>query len=191
MSRVTLQLGTVLLGLGLAASGAHAQLNNGLELVAEGEADVSPLGTANRLVPVDLRVPTNFEQVYRLPTVVGPAMFARIDGGLTAVFPQSVYRGTQALIPAGTTWYLGTLPEHVLRGEAAAVPLTEVAQAQRPIMRPNVPTAVSLASALPGAAALETQDAAWSHPMPWAGDFERSARVADLLRRAAGVRSPS
>lgn len=80
--------------------------------------DANHLAVSQRLLPVDLRAPTNFEHVYRIPTS-GPntpawaqtqPMFARASGALTAIFPQSSYvptrRGLAAEIPAGTVFTL-------------------------------------------------------------------------------------
>lgn len=61
------------------------------------------------LRPVDLRVSTDFARVFE---VVGTGKFARCcAGAVTAVFDRSVYAGDgTAVIPAGTVFYIGTLP---------------------------------------------------------------------------------
>ncbi len=73
----------------------------------QGVEDVGPLGATLRVGGDDLRVPTDFEHVYRRPD--GGLM--RIDGALHAVFRESDYvatrRGLVPVIPAGTTWVIG------------------------------------------------------------------------------------
>jgi hypothetical protein len=88
--------------------------------------DVDPLGVSLRQLSTDLRQPTGFRDVYRIEgsgaaahhwgisNPSGADLFARRDGAITAVFPQSVYitteRGPFALIPPGTVFFIGDLP---------------------------------------------------------------------------------
>lgn len=96
---------------------AHAQtdtyLGSELRPVEAGSVDSSPLAGEMRLIPIDMRLPTGFDQVYELPQQNG-SMFTRIDGGLRAVFPRSEYilgySGVEASVPAGTTWIIGDTP---------------------------------------------------------------------------------
>lgn len=112
MSRGAHRVGSAL-ALGITAS-AGAQLQR----VEAGHADVSELAAPGRLLPSDLREPTDFQAVYRL-TRRGPAgeyhSFARASGGITAVFPRSVYvptaGGLSADIPPGTVFYIGAIPD--------------------------------------------------------------------------------
>lgn len=182
-----LQFAGVAVGIALSCS-ALAQPNVPYEVVDPGNADASALADSLRLVPVDLRTPTGFDQVFRLPTVVGGEMFARMDGGLTAVFPRSEYGFGRPLIPAGTTWYIGALPSSVF-GEAGPRPgvhqtglASQVSGSGRLDQRVNqragqAPPTVAAPPARPGPV---------RNPlMPWSGELERGARVADLLSRAA------
>lgn len=108
------------------ASSAHAQrAPEGWQMIDAGRADRGPLATSARRVPIDLRVPLSFDRVYRVPgsttgvqvpgAAAGEELYARISGGLTAVFPRSEYvatkRGTAAIIPPGTIFYIGALPK--------------------------------------------------------------------------------
>lgn len=110
----------------LAATPALAQrAPSGWEQVDAGRADRGPLSTSARQVPIDLRLPLSFDRVYRVPgstngvrvpgAPAGEEVYARISGGLTAVFPRSDYvatkKGTAVLIPAGTIFYIGELPK--------------------------------------------------------------------------------
>jgi hypothetical protein len=89
--------------------------------VDPGRQDTGPLATSSRVLPMDLRMPTDFEQVYQLQARTGERsraeLFARRSGGITAVFPRSQYMqaggGILAEVPAGTTYYLGKLPETI------------------------------------------------------------------------------
>lgn len=93
--------------------------------VEQGVGDVNPLSQSQRVLPVDLFVPTRFEKVYKLQDVIrrGDGMqsstanqsgFVRFSGGVAAVFPFSTYeptaRGNVATIPAGTIFHLDLRP---------------------------------------------------------------------------------
>ena len=71
--------------------------------------DTSPLAISLRQIERGLRKPSAFDQVYRVPN--RDDLLMRIEGGMYAVFPQSVYtrgrNGTLPLIPAGTVFYIG------------------------------------------------------------------------------------
>jgi hypothetical protein len=99
--------------------------------VDPGSEDVGPLRISNRLLPADLRAPTSFEKVYRVPGAASgvPGLdqgdrYARISGGVTALFPHSEYlqlrKGPIVVIPAGTVFYIGGLPRGMLAAPAAA-----------------------------------------------------------------------
>jgi hypothetical protein len=93
---------------------AHAQSAK-LNPVDQGFADVGPLSASSRVVPLDLRVPSGFDRVYRLGSSrPGGERFARMSGGVTAVFPRSQYvptaDGYASTTPAGTVFYIGRLP---------------------------------------------------------------------------------
>lgn len=86
--------------------------------------DVGPLGTSLRELSTDLRVPTSFDAVYRLPRGVagiggigGQPQLARVNGAVIAVFPRSVYdwtdNGPRADVPPGTVYYIGSMPRAI------------------------------------------------------------------------------
>jgi hypothetical protein len=89
-----------------------------LKRVEPNAADLSPLSNSLRSLETDLRVPTGYENIYRLDKtdIFGgqQALYMRMDGGLIAVFPQSRYIdtniGTLPEVPPGTIYYLGRLP---------------------------------------------------------------------------------
>lgn len=84
---------------------------SGTRRSTQGLGDTGPL---SRDLGRDSRTPDSngFTGVYELPRRKGqPRRFARIDGGLIAVFPYSTYEetayGAAATIPPGTTYYIG------------------------------------------------------------------------------------
>jgi len=72
-------------------------------------SDVSPLSASFRDTSIDLRQPSGFQNVFRVPGKNDLLM--RINGGIYAVFPQSEYAKRDnrvvPLIPAGTVFYIG------------------------------------------------------------------------------------
>lgn len=80
-----------------------------LEIVDAGREDVGPLGTSLRSDPVDQRLPTGFERVYRVPG--SSTLLMRGNGALFAVFEESVYRRSGAALPPGTVFHIG-MPDH-------------------------------------------------------------------------------
>ena len=95
-----------------------------LQVVDPGVGDVGPLGISTRSLPIDLRNPSHFDRVYRVPgssrgvnglssTPTGEKL-ARVDGGITAVFDRSEYvqtkKGIRPVFPANTIFYIGHSP---------------------------------------------------------------------------------
>lgn len=104
----------------LAASvGGAAPPGPGLQPVEPGVADLGPLSLSQRVMPLDLRVSGGFEGVVRLEGGDrrggsgrrGVRQFARIQGGIVAVFPRSVYERHGGMlvpvIPPGTVFHVG------------------------------------------------------------------------------------
>ena len=126
MPRRTAPIPTALLGFALATNIAGAQPANwrALQPIEPGVADLNPLSASARFLPVDLRQPTGFERVFRVPgssrgvrTLAAPSSddrFARVSGALTAVFPRSDYfatkQGVRPGIPVNTIFYIGDSP---------------------------------------------------------------------------------
>ncbi|MFN0012293.1 MAG: hypothetical protein ACKVS8_11695 [Phycisphaerales bacterium] len=104
-----------------------------LRKVEQTEADVGPLRTSNRVQPPDLLQPRGFREVYQIPRD-SPSKyagwFARVDGGVIAVFPRSQYdmtkEGTKPLVPPATEFFLGSVPG----GAAAAAPVSTALSAR-------------------------------------------------------------
>lgn len=136
-----------------------------LQPVDAGVADRSPLAVSQRVVPTDLRAPSAFDRVYRLDGGMQPAgqqrtYYARKQGALTAVFPQSQYFDTSIgsipEVPAGTVFYIGGLPgqDYTVAGLPSAARKQIRSPARNPgyqdlSARQGVSTAAPLTSATP------------------------------------------
>ncbi len=106
------------------AGAAHGQYDpKAVRPVEPGVGDINPIGISTRILPIDLRQPMDFERVYRVPgssrgvgsmMQVGEERFARVSGGVTAVFARSDYvetkHGIRPAIPDGTIFYIGQPP---------------------------------------------------------------------------------
>lgn len=103
----------------LGATGVAQVDARALRPVDQGVADTGPLSANRRVVPLDLRVPAGFDRVYQFGQGRS-SKFARVNGGLTAVFPRSTYNdrgfGTTVEIPPGTVFYVGKLPDALFGG---------------------------------------------------------------------------
>lgn len=132
MTRRPWQLALTLAAVSLTGGGSTAAFQDGPPAgwvrVQQGVADAGPLHVDLRVQPVELRAPMDYDSVYRgtAPNGYGGTTeyFARISGAVTAVFPQSVYIDTaegvrSAVVPPGTVYYIGELPDDLL-GEAPA-----------------------------------------------------------------------
>ncbi|MBL8885679.1 MAG: hypothetical protein JNK16_03385 [Phycisphaerales bacterium] len=83
--------------------------------VDPGVADMGPLSGPGRALSPGLRQPSGFDRVYEVE-IDGKKYFARQNGSTVAVFPRSAYSKiegrTATLVPAGTVFYLGGLPDN-------------------------------------------------------------------------------
>jgi len=77
-------------------------------------SDRNAMSTSLRILPADLRMPSNFKTVYEVEQ--RPDVLVRANGAVYAVYPQGDYALAfdrrkkpviQTLIPAGTTFYIG------------------------------------------------------------------------------------
>lgn len=96
-------------GMTILIAAASASGQERFEPVENGVADADPLSIGLRELQVDLRDPVGFEQVFRVPG--RDDLLMRVDGGLFAIFPRSVYFQTRSgnvpVIPNDTTFYIG------------------------------------------------------------------------------------
>ena len=108
MTRLVRTTRLLVFTLGAACGVARGQDDARFREVEPGFEDTGQGLVSTLLRPVDLRVSTDFARVFE---VVGTGKFARRAGAVTAVFDRSVYAGDgTAVIPAGTVFYIGTLP---------------------------------------------------------------------------------
>ncbi len=100
-------------------------------------ADQTELSKSLRVVEPGLRPPSDFAQVYRVPE--RDDLFVRVQGGLYAVFPQSVYtrrRGTvQAVVPHNTVIFIGPPTTEALEAWGVTRPKPPPAATERPGLR--------------------------------------------------------
>ena len=131
MAGITCYLAAITTPLLLAATAAAQTLP--LEAVEQRVSDISGLDLSLRQVQTGLLQPNNFKELYRSPVDDG---FARIQGGLYAVFPRSVYAAKKdkqkrtvvyPVVPAGTVFYIGPPP-----GWTLSTALDEAASRQEP-----------------------------------------------------------
>ncbi len=99
---------------GTAAAGT---LRPPLEIVEQGTEDTDELSTTLRMSPLDPRLPTGFQRVYRVPG--SDTLLMRGNGALFAVFEQSVYtrdsKRKDLAVPAGTVFHIGMPgPQHTV-----------------------------------------------------------------------------
>lgn len=97
--------------------------------VDQGFVDRSPIGTSLRRLPSDLSMGRSFDRLYQDSR--DPQRFRRIQGGLSVVFPRSVYgadeQGTIALVPPGSIFRIGDRTESVAAAKPPASPPQRIA----------------------------------------------------------------
>lgn len=145
----------------------------GLKRVDAGVADVGPLSSSQRLIAVDLRVPTGFEGVFQFERrgLFGKTetMYMRSSGGISAVFPRSVYveasGGLVPEIPAGTVFVIGS----------------PVSGMRVPVKKSSSPMAVDMAVPSGGDRPVLRPDAPRARPSMWNDERVRRQRVGELM----------
>jgi hypothetical protein len=80
--------------------------------IESGVEDRGTISESFRVQPLDLRLDTSFEKLYKVAG--SEVIYVRKSGGLSAVFRNSEYAQTPLgeipIVPAGTTYYIGELP---------------------------------------------------------------------------------
>lgn len=188
--------------------------------------DASSASTSLSTEPLDLRQPMRFDRVFALSREPGDLKggtllnfggsrvaassvpldtsktqwFARVDGGILALFPRSVYtetsQGTMAEVPAGTVFAIGHPPAHYLSEEAKALPTPSLQDVldSRPIAARAGQNAQGarpvLSRSADGASDGATSDEAKGAMVPlptsvFRNDEYRAKRVRGLLLQAA------
>ncbi len=188
---------TTLIPTALAASAALAQgvpQDPGalrLERIEQGFEDVSPLATSLEHYNIELRQPSGFDSVYRVPGSDGLLM--RRDGALHALFERSEYVptrfGAQAVAPPGTIYSIGPPsdeliasmshgPRSLLSGASGATAYTPVPTSSLRVSNRIAPTAPDDA-----ASGIGTRSLMSATPSVWTHDVERRRRVNALFDR--------
>ncbi|MBL8763086.1 MAG: hypothetical protein JNM07_02310 [Phycisphaerae bacterium] len=157
------------------------------ERIDPGTQDLGPLSSSVRVLDTDLRLPSDFKQIYRirqydaLGRPVGADRFGRASGAVTAVFPRSVYtptsRGLVTEIPAGTIWYIGDIPNDAPLAMSRAARI-EAGDQANPTLDSRAESNADPIQAAPATTRSLIDDPAY-----------RAARVREILRKAAA--SPS
>lgn len=127
-SQITARSAGFIAGLALCAVQASAQYSSyspsyqgmsawdRLEPVDPGLTDLGGLAQQTRLLSTVMHADHSCNLLYRAMSPSGPPLFARRDGGITAVFPRSEYAqtpwGEVALIPADTKFIIGEPSGH-------------------------------------------------------------------------------
>jgi hypothetical protein len=160
-----------------------------LQRAEEGIGDVEPLRLNLRDMQVDLRRPAGFDSVFRFDRTDAfgqrETVFMRMDGGVTAVFPQSVYSpsawGPVPTIPPGTTFYIGEVPRHLRPAEQPRpTPVNRIdmsvgggAESPPPAAALHRPEGRPVRRAVPGARV---------QPSVWTDEAYRTRRIEALLQ---------
>jgi len=170
---------------GLASPGAAQEL----ERVEEIWGDAGPLNESLRQLPLDMRRPSGFEHLYRVPG--SKNLLTRMDGSLAAVFPRSVYssspNGVIPVIPPGTVFYVGGLPDESYNrwggGQMGGASMFKPHPQRSPI---NRTLAIHTPIVRMPTVALRSTNATHlgrSEPVPtiWSDEFYRRDRITHLL----------
>jgi hypothetical protein len=125
-----------------------------LEPVEAGGEDVNALRTSLREPRLDLRVPVDFERVYRVrgdSKLLGSGteeMYARVSNGPVAMFPKSTYAAGSSrypTLPPGTIWLLGAsthvgaAPRSSEGAQSYVMPIDLRVKNEVPAKRPELP----------------------------------------------------
>ena len=151
-------------------------------------ADVSVLSTSLRVEPLGLDPGTGFKQVYRVPGASDT--YFRANGGLYAVFDQSVYLSWNGLsfpeVPPSTTFYIGA--PAFLRSQDEVAASDPPVPGSRRFQPGTTPDQYGMVS---------STDSVQEEPMDVAlprfitdQDY-RSRRLSEIRRLRSGVSSPS
>jgi len=190
MSAKQMQIGASATAMAAAASIAIAQnqMPRGAQRVDPGVGDVGVVeGVSRADLFKDLRKERGFESVYRLESrppmgIPGTAstVYMRVDGGVTAVFPESVYQrdawGVYPAIPPGTTFYIGPLPESFGAAPASLPRSANYVDTRVNLQAQPMPSSISV---------VPDRSPETSSPSIWDDEAHRQRLVARLMQRAA------
>lgn len=162
-----------------------------LERIEQGFEDVSPLATSLEQFNPELRQPTGFESVYRVPGTDGLLM--RRSGAVYAVFERSEYAssrfGDYPVVPPGTVYSIGApsddLIAHMSNGPRSLLSGTHATdrRAVTPTSSLRITNRILTPANTDESLAIGTRSLMSHAPSPWLHDVERRRRVDDLFDR--------
>ena len=121
-----------------------------LSVVDQTVGDLGPLNLSLRKPEAGIALPTGFRKVFRIESdseTGSDGRLMRANGGLAAVFDQSVYvrteEGILPDIPASTTWVIGGLPLGGESGHGMLLPIDPLDLARLPQRRSMPPLLVT------------------------------------------------
>ena len=166
----------------------HDLQNDQLQPIDEGIADIGPLGTSLRQLQSGLNQPTGFANVYAVPG--HPNLLMRVDGGLYAVFDQSIYSKSGPVIPNNTVFHIGPpmINPALTRQSSPNPDLLDSRISAKPIGRGPTTGEIDYESPLVHRKSqpAEAQRMTWVQTIVVEGNYRRS-RLMELMHRAAAV----
>lgn len=124
--------------------------STGLSVVDQTVGDLGPLNLSLRKPEAGMAMPTGFQKVYRIESdseTGSDGRLMRANGGLAAVFDQSVYlrteQGILPDIPSSTTWVIGGIPLGGESGHGMLLPIDPLDMARLPRRRALPPVPVT------------------------------------------------
>jgi len=159
--------------------------------VDPGFADTGGLVESFRIPMTDLRVGDGWDSVYEMESSFGP-LYARRNGGLTAVFPQSNYvagrDGTVPVVPPNTVYVIGEPAPWLLEQLGLDDGLAELDPPGR-LDRSLPPAPLGSVSTPPPASstALTALEEARRAVSMWYNESVRERRISELLSEAAAA----
>jgi hypothetical protein len=171
------------------SSQATAQQSS-LTPVEQAVADISPLSISLRQLEPDFGAPQQFDRVYTSPDF--PGMYLRVNGALTAVFPQSEYvitnDGISPILPRNTEFFIGLPPRltPTAPGVSSKTPSSQLPSALDSRQDHRAPTRrLSSASAPKPPSKNVSFTPGDFTPTLWSSEQQRRLRVAYWLSLAA------
>lgn len=170
--------------------------------VDPGVVDMASNAVSLRIIQIDQRIPTGFDQVYRVSpsTALGARgerpIFARKSGALTALFPRAEYKSVGGgllapVIPPGTRFLIGE-SEFVPNPVSSHVSSSAVDRRSANSARRSADSSARPAAAEPPAVRPPPTESSAAEPAGMLTDERyRVRRVRELLDLAAGLSSDS
>jgi len=190
LSRHALPVRLIALAVVCSISSQVTAQQSSLTPVEQAVADISPLSVSLRQLEPDFSAPQQFDRVYTSPDF--PGMYLRINGALTAVFPQSEYiitnDGISPILPRNTEFFIGLPPRltPIAPGVSSKTPSSQLPSALDSRQDHRAPTRRLSSASAPKP---PTKQVAFTPgdftPTLWSSEQQRRIRVAYWLSLAA------